>query len=620
MEVESKAAELGQALQTLRGKGNDGAGGRDALADVEVCHKAATWVLKLGEFYEPKDVARTLKAIEKGRERARLLADGKSPVADVPGGVVRGYRSKVDGSVQPYAVIVPGGRDLDDRQRLDVILHGRDAKISEVRFFDAHDGKAAPADLPGLVLHVFGRGNNAYRWAGETDVYEAIDAVKRNYRVDDRRIVLRGFSMGGAGAWHLGLHDPSRWSSVEAGAGFTETIDYAKLGDPSEVVRKGLRIYDAVDYAINAFNVPIVSYGGENDPQIRASKNIEAALVKLEVPMKADGLVTRADGPDFLRVVGKGMGHAVDKDSATLMRHFHDERAAKGTDPYPKKIRFATFTLKYNRASWMTIERLVEHYQRATIEAQVEGDVAVVRTSNIAALSVARQVSETIKLDGQDFPLREAAGGLLPDVYFQQGARGWELLEHDGSLAIEENARRDKHPGLQGPIDDAFAGPFLCVRGTGTPANPKVQDWADARLKRFADDWSRSLRGDLPIKNDVDVTDEDIESRHLILFGDPGSNRLIDRVLSGLPITWTPTEIDLGGRFPSADDAPVLINANPLNRLRYVVINSGHTFGAKEFNGTNALLYPHLGDYALIKIGETDELKVNGYFNEHWKK
>ncbi len=155
--------------------------------------------------------------------------------------MVRGYRSKVDGSVQPYAVIVPtAGKGGDDRLRLDVVLHGRDARITEVRFFDAHDGKPAPAGSTGLVLHVFGRGNNAYRWSGEADVYEAIDAVKRNYRVDERRIVLRGFSMGGAGAWHLGLHDPSRWSSVEAGAGFTETIEYAKLRDPSEVVRKGL--------------------------------------------------------------------------------------------------------------------------------------------------------------------------------------------------------------------------------------------------------------------------------------------------------------------------------------------------------------------------------------------
>ncbi len=618
-EIAAKSAEVVKALQGLRGK-VEGAGGRDAIADVEVCLKAAEWVVRFDEFREARDVARTLKVLGRGLERAKALAEGHAPWSMASGGVVRGYRSKVDGSVQPYAVIVPPNQAEDERLRLDVVLHGRDARLTEVRFFDAHDSKPAPADLPGLVLHVFGRTNNAYRWAGETDVLEAIEAVTRNYRVDERRVVLRGFSMGGAGAWHLGLHRPSLWSSVEAGAGFTETIHYAKLNDPSEVIRKGLHIYDAVDYALNAFDVPIVGYGGENDPQAQASKNIEEALVALGVPMKTEGLVTKAEGPDFLRVVGKGMGHAVDKDSAKLMKTFHDDHAVKGTDPYPKSIRFVTYTLKYNQTGWLTIARLKEHYQKTTVEGRIEGQVAVVKTENVIVLAVAREAGETIRLDGQEFPLREAARGLLPDVYFRKLDKGWELLDHDSSIVIEENTRRDKHPGLQGPIDDAFTGPFLCVRGTGKPANPRVQTWADGRLRQFAADWSRYLRGDLPIKDDVNVTEQDIEENHLILFGDPGSNRLIARILPDLPIAWTPNELTLEGHFPAEDHAPVLINANPLNRLRYVVINSGHTFGAKDFRGTNALLYPRLGDYAVIHLGETDEVKVNGYFDERWKK
>ena len=236
--IAQETVKLARALEGLRRKVGDGAGGRDAIADVEVCFKAGYWVIRLDEFREAKDVARTLKVLERGLERADQLSKNQAPWAEAVGGVVRGYVSKVDGSVQPYAVIVPPGQGGDDRLRLDVVLHGRDAKLTEALFFDTHDGKPAPVGQPGLVLHVLGRGNNAYRWAGEADVYPAIDAVKRNYRVDHNRIVLRGFSMGGAGAWHLGLHDPSRWSSVEAGAGFTETIQYAKLRDPSEVVRK----------------------------------------------------------------------------------------------------------------------------------------------------------------------------------------------------------------------------------------------------------------------------------------------------------------------------------------------------------------------------------------------
>ncbi len=80
--------------------------------------------------------------------------------------------------------------------RLDVVLHGRNGTLTESSFIAAHEGKPYPQGETGLILHVYGRGNNAYRWAGETDVFEAMKAVERNYRVDPRRVLLRGFSMG----------------------------------------------------------------------------------------------------------------------------------------------------------------------------------------------------------------------------------------------------------------------------------------------------------------------------------------------------------------------------------------------------------------------------------------
>ena len=625
--IVAKLAELDGAIAAIQAGLGAGADAKDALADVEVCRKGAAWALRFGEFFEAKDVERMARTLDKGIARAAALRAGRTPWLGGVGAVVRGYRSRVDGSIQPYAVVVPrdkpGGGSGQDRLRLDVVLHGRDEKIQEARFFDAHDGKPAPEGLPGLVLHVFGRGNNAYRWAGEADVDEAIAAVRRNYWVDDRRVVLRGFSMGGAGAWHLGLHRPTRWSSVEAGAGFTETIRYAKLADPSEVVRKGLRIYDAVDYAQNAADVPIVGYGGEDDPQRQAAQNIVDALATLGVPMKTDGLITRAEGIDFTRIIGAKMGHAVDAESARLLSDFHTDRAARDRTS-PDSIRFATYTLKYPEAGWLKIHQLGEHYRRATLEATTDRDVAVIRTENVVVLAVARDAGESARLDGQDFPLREAAGGLLPDVYFQKGDAGWQLLDHDQSRAIQENAAGAKRPGLQGPIDDAFADRFVCVRGTGTPLNPRVQAWADARLARFAEVWAQSLRGDLPIVADTDV-DPAAAPGHLILFGDPGSNRLIRDLLPDLPLVWTAATLKLAGvPFDPATHAPALITINPRNHLRYVVINSGHTFGPKEFAGSNALLYPHLGDRAVIKMGppdhpETDQVVLDGYFDERWR-
>jgi hypothetical protein len=135
------------------------------------------------------------------------------------------------------------------------------------------------------------------------------------------------------------------------------------------------------------------------------------------------------------------------------------------------------------------------------------------------------------------------------------------------------------------------------------------------------------MRGDLPIKDDQDVTEEDIANRNLILFGDPSSNSLIGQVLDGLPVKWTKEQITLGTKnYPSAEHIPVLIYPSPLStNLRYIVLNSGHTFQAADFRGTNALLYPRLGDYAILrptaseKTSNAAAIVASGLFDDYWQ-
>jgi hypothetical protein len=170
---------------------------------------------------------------------------------------------------------------------------------------------------------------------------------------------------------------------------------------------------------------------------------------------------------------------------------------------------------------------------------------------------------------------------------------------------------------------------FLCVRGTGEPWHKEMQQFADASLERFAAEWDRYLRGELPIKDDTAVTPEDLASKHLVLFGDPGSNRLLAQALSGpslLPLVWDRENVSLAGLTgPAASHVPVLIYPSPFAANRYVVINSGHTFHAADFQGTNARLFPRLGDYALLKPapGKDDplaaEVKGAGLFDDFWQ-
>ena len=111
--------------------------------------------------------------------------------------------------------------------------------MSELRFlrrFDEGDGPAANApDRDYIELHPLGRVENGYRWAGETDVFEAIEAVCRNYTVDRDRIVLRGMSMGASGTWHLGLKHPDRFVALGPYCGYVDTHQFSKTPLPNFV-------------------------------------------------------------------------------------------------------------------------------------------------------------------------------------------------------------------------------------------------------------------------------------------------------------------------------------------------------------------------------------------------
>ncbi len=243
--------------------------------DVGVCYKAVNWILRHNEFYQESYVSDAMRVLEIGHERATA---NRPTWGLTPGSHVLAYMSRIDHSLQPYAVTLPEGFDQEaDRDwPVYVVLHGRNGRLNEVSFFRQFEGKPPQEGADWIQLDVFGRVNNAYRWGGEVDVFEALEDLKSRYRVDDRRITLWGFSMGGAGAWHLGLHHPSTWCSVGAGAGFVDFYGYQKREEPLiPAQHQGLHIYDAVDYATNLSVVPFITYGGEDDPQLLASTTMQ---------------------------------------------------------------------------------------------------------------------------------------------------------------------------------------------------------------------------------------------------------------------------------------------------------------------------------------------------------
>lgn len=603
----------------------------DLLADAEVFHKGVTWTLRYDRTFAAGDVALLKKAQVRTAQRAQDLAANHAPWTTKKGRMVRGYVSAVDGSTQPYGVIVPQGYDGTKPMRLDVVLHGSSKPVgmSELKFISRFD--EGDADRPGpetdfIELHPLGRVENCYRWAGETDVFEAIEAVCRNYRIDHDRIVLRGMSMGASGTWHLGLKHPDRFVAIGPYCGYVDTHRFSetpipgfiKVGPLPPHQEIALHMLDAVDYAANASVVPAIAAIGDKDTFFQAHVIMGEAFAK--------------EGLRMVNLISPGTGHVIDPATHAEQMRRVGEYAAKGLDHVPREIRFVTWTLKYNRCHWLELLTLRRHYARAEIIASVaaDGSLEIAEPKNIEQFAIhppmLQDVGAKLSISGAEVALPAQRSALV----FAQRDGKWQCLGSRGDVVLT-----GKRPGLQGPIDDAFSAPFLCVRGTGQPWNPGVGAWADASLRRFAYEWARYMRGDLPVKDDTDVTEADVRTKNLILFGDPGSNLWISKALPKLPIAWSQDEVRLGDERHSArDHAPAFICSSPLPGAgdHYIVVNSGHTFHEKEFAAFNYLLFPRLGDWAVMKVASganqwqpaspafPEEVVRAGYFDEAWRK
>lgn len=569
-ELEAGLRDLGAAIGALP-KTSD-----DLRADVEIYHKAVRWALQYNEVFDVKEIPVAKKLIKDGLARAAALKEGKSPWTSTTGLVARGYVSKIDGSVQPYGLIVPESYDGSKPLRLDTWFHGRGEKLSELSFIDQRQksrGEFTPPDT--IVLHLYGRYCNANKLAGEVDLFEALDSVKRQYKIDEDRIVVRGFSMGGAACWQFAVHYPDQWVAAAPGAGFSETPDFLKVFQkeilkPTAYEQTLWHLYDCTDYAANLFNLPTVAYSGEIDSQKQAADMMAAAMKK--------------EGLELVHIIGPKTGHKYEPEAKKEINRRIDEIAAKGRDRLPKKIRFTTWTLKYNRMFWVTVDGLGEHWKRARVEAEIKDGVITATTENVTSISFTHPEAKKLLLNGQEMP-------------------GMSWGKPSG-----------KKPGLQGPIDDAFMDSFIFVKPTGASKNLQVQAWVEKELKHAIEHWRSQFRGDARVVEDKALTQAQIDSHNLVLFGDAASNSVIAKVVDKLPALPITGETQV----------PLLIHPNPLNPARYVVLNSGFTFREYDYLN-NARQVPKLPDWAVVDVSTPPDSRWPGkvvaadFFDEGWK-
>ncbi|MFM7606692.1 MAG: prolyl oligopeptidase family serine peptidase [Prosthecobacter sp.] len=615
----------------------------ERAADAEIFLKAVRYALEFDEWYDKKTEDGIRKAnalLDEAAKRIESLKKNQTPWLDGSGQKVLGFYSKLDDSAQPYGVEIPEGLDYKTKKTpMWIWLHGRGDTATDLHFVYSRlmakkPGQFQPAGT--IVIHPFGRYCNGWKSAGEVDVFESRDDAMKRFNIDSNRIAIAGFSMGGAGAWHLGAHFPDQWACVHTGAGFADVKRYQKLTPDKYPVwyeQKLWGFYDVPDYARNFLNVPLISYSGENDAQRDSAEYMMEVLAK--------------EGLKPPHLIGPGMGHKYHPETIQEVQAWIEKNVAKGRDLFPDEVHIQTKTAFYGRVKWVNLHGLEESWKDARIDAKVlDGQSLEIQTSNVSRIVLypppqARKGGGKVKLLIDGAALTLTVGPELPqfETFLNAGPRVPNSLcrlikekgqwrdfgnatpfQHEGP----EGGKPNSHPGL---VDTAFMKRFLVVLPDGKSSSPAVDAWVKAESEHFLTRWRGLMRGDVRVVKASEVKDlfHEGKTQGLILWGTPESNSCIKAALDGLPLDWDRRRVGIKSKnsFDAATHVPVLTYPALKSAGFEIVINSGLTF-REAHDRTNSLQNPKLPDWAILDITQPRHAETAGkvvaadFFDDRW--
>ncbi len=161
-----------------------------------------------------------MSALERDVEALRRGEDPLTGRTDI---VRRAFRSKIDGTLQPYSIRPVASPKPGRTYPVAVFLHGSASD-------DRGQLDSFRKMLPGFILVApFARGTSHFYTTDEAqrDIEEVLADVAAYYPVDPARIFLSGFSMGGYGVYRTFFEHPERYRGLIVLSGLPYAFDDA---------------------------------------------------------------------------------------------------------------------------------------------------------------------------------------------------------------------------------------------------------------------------------------------------------------------------------------------------------------------------------------------------------
>lgn len=535
----------------------------------------------------------------------RMLDQGREAYAGATGLQERAYLSEIDDSAQPYWLFVPKQYSPGQAWPLLVFLHGYDPSMSKIDPWLPFSDVLALAQEKGCLLLIpYGRRNTDFVGVGEEDVLRSMAETKKLFRIDDNRVYLSGVSMGGYGVYAVGLHYPDLFAALAPICGRTDHYFWKEL-DRSEVEPFKRFLIDAdnpVDLAVNARSLPVHAVQGQRDSLV----NVEHSRRMAELMKKIGYSIT--------------FDEVADEDHWIYFQLYpyrvtFDWLVGKVRDPFPKQVVYRTYSPKYHRAYWVEIERFVEAALPAEIRAScLEDNRIEVKVENVRRFSL----TLSSKLVDLTKPVSVFTNGLESfQGKVKEGDRVTVFLGQTESTGPSQTP--EKTPALCGPIKEVFNAPILLVYGShGTAAETKA---AKDKADRMAKEWQEFADGLPPIKPDRQVSDQDLQKRNLVLFGDARTNALIGQVAKSLPLSYDGEAVQIGQtKVPLKGRGFLMTCPNPLNPARLLLVQTGEFWGSALPINHKFDLLPDFIVYAPTpEYDGTDQFLVAGFLNNNWR-
>ncbi len=545
--------------------------------------------------------------VAQGLQALDWLKEGRPAFEGQTGHLERAYITRNDDTAQPYYVYVPQEYSPEQQWPLIVFLHGYVTYTRLTYPWVLNEEKERVAARNGAILLTpYGRRNTDFQGVGEVDVLRAMEETRRFYSIDPDRIYLAGPSMGGYGTWTMSLRYPGMFAACAPMCGQTDMFvwwPWPHVTAPK--FKQFLGEWDnPIDLAPNAVGQTYFLQHGELDPLIpvEQSQMMIWEMEQLGTPIE----YYEHPGSDHFIYVDLP---CYEKAFPWLVTH--------ELDRWPKHVRFRSYSYRYDTAYWLRILEYRQWGRPGVVEARVDGDANRIdlTTENVARVSIA--LSDQL-LDLKR-PVTVVADG---NEVFSGSTKGSTLsLEIAEPLTPPKAGAVRKRKGLCGPVEDVFNGPFVVVPGTsGTEA--ETRDLAE-KAQRWRGEWDDFADGIPPLMLDVDVDDEVMAGRNLILFGTPDTNRVLGLLAEKLPVRIGDHEYTIGGRTFSGPDAGlVLCYPNPMHPDRYVLVYAGEYQGRElGINHKHDLLpdYYIFSTDASFRHDGMDRHLCAGFFDLNWE-